>query len=150
MRLHCTTKQNILPCMFQTRVVAAASKTKDVKCRSNSSVRAAKLVVCRKSRLPQAERPAVMNYTSNEGSLHQSTPGNLYITAFFSFLVSVFTSHAGQVFLLRHNHIHCQVTFTTLPNLSNLGTLKDPFYSEPSYRGGSLLTEVLHVILLLA
>ena len=98
-RLHCTTKQNILPCMFQTRVVAAASKTKDVKCRSNSSVRAAKLVVCRKSRLPQAERPAVMNYTSNEGSLHQSTPGNLYITAFFSFLVCVFTSHAGQVII---------------------------------------------------
>ena len=73
-----------LPHTFQTRVVAATSVKKDVLvdrcCRPNSSIRAAKLVVCRKTRLPQAERPAVMNYTN--GLSHQSTPGNLSTNAF--------------------------------------------------------------------
>ena len=108
-RLHCFSKQNILPYMFQTRVVAAASiKTKDVKCRSNSSVRAAKLVVCRKSRLPQAERPAVMNYTSNEGSLHPSTPGKLYINAFLA-AWSVFLPATLVRLTHRHHHNHCSI-----------------------------------------
>ena len=89
-----------LPHTFQTRVVAATSVKKDVLvdrcCRPNSSIRAAKLVVCRKTRLPQAERPAVMNYTN--GLSHQSTPGNLSTNAFLDYIQSINTSLYLRVF----------------------------------------------------